>query len=315
MKRLVLALIAFSISFNFWTQNLVPNGSFEQIDCPDNWMTPHVFGADQWYNPNQSSPDLYSLETVAACHVSIFNNGWQDTGEWQYPQDGETMIGLVHYIHTTCIREHVSCRLIEPLEEGVTYTASMYVSRSNTSTGATDCIGMYFSQDSLSDISTTCGFDVTPQVSAQSEVLLTDTTSWILIQGDFVADGGEQFLLIGNVAANSECVFDSPDPEVEFINAYYFIDNVSLISHSTVDQPQMDSEEFVLYPNPVQSTLQVSASLANRGYRLYDAGGRLQANGLCTDTGIDVQGLKAGLYFMQIDSDLGPIRKSFLKSD
>ena len=83
------------MSTSIFAQNLVPNPSFESVACPDDWMEPFGFGAEHWYNPTGSTPDYMGLETVAGCHVSIFNDGWADTGEWQYPQDGGFLVGLV----------------------------------------------------------------------------------------------------------------------------------------------------------------------------------------------------------------------------
>lgn len=297
-----LAALLFLFPVFCFAQNLVPNPSFESVACPDDWMEPFGFGAEHWYNPTGSTPDYMGFETVAGCHVSIFNDGWSDTGEWQYPQDGEFLVGLVSYIHSTCVREYVSCRLIEPLQAGVVYVASMHVSLSNTCTGSTDGLGMYFSTDSLSDYNSYCDFNVIGQMQNDAGNHIVDTTNWILIEGEFMAQGGEEFLLVGNILSNENGEFESVyEDSLEFFHSYYFIDNVLVEEKSSVGiEGEIKSETKVVYPNPATDVVILPPFESNAVLVIRDNQGRICQKLESFGRRLDISFLEKGNYFVEI---------------
>jgi hypothetical protein len=290
-------------------QNLVPNPSFEEVECPENWATPHVFGALGWYNPSASTPDYYGFDAEFGCYTSIYNSSWSDFGEWQFPQDGERMAGMFAYIAQTCVRELLACKLTEPLQAGVSYTASMYVSLSNMSLAYTDGMGMYFSADSLADYTTTCDFNVTPQLANPSGQLLSDSLNWMLVQGEFIAEGGEQYLMIGNVLANDQCIFESYDPDEQFTSAYYFVDNVKVEAHNVVGISEDITSQVVFSPNPVNEFVQFSSNCVGSNYRLIDLTGKLVYYGKLDDQNINLSWLESGIYVINFEeAGLGSIK-------
>lgn len=284
-------------------QNLVPNPGFEIADCPENWQSPGVFGAEDWFNPNQSTPDYFGFDSEWACYGSIYDPSWQSTGEWQFPQEGERMIGLFHYISLTCVREYVGCQLLEPLQAGMLYSASMYVSLSNNSHGCTDCIGFYFSSDSLYN-SETCGFETTAQLQNAPGNLITDTVNWTLIQGDFVAQGGEQYLYIGNPASNEDCQFEvlyDEDPTI--FSAYYYIDNVKVERKDDVFVDSFEEAIVEVFPNPVDHYLKLKYGnqLVPVGTQVsvLNAAGQVVIREELQGDLLDVSSLFPGVYFLR----------------
>lgn len=293
------------VSASICAQNLVPNPSFESVACPDNWMEPFSFGAEHWYNPTGSTPDYMGLEMEPTCYSSIYNNAWLETGEWQYPQDGQFMIGMFSYIQTTCIREYAACRLTEPLQAGVVYVASMHVSLSNTSTASTDGLGMYLSADSLSDINSFCDFDVVGQIQNTAGNQLTDTTNWVLIEGEFMAQGGEQFLMIGNILSNENCEFETLyEDSSGFVQSYYFVDNVLVEEKSSVGvDDEAILERFQLYPNPASTHVMLPVHDSKSAITIRDYQGRVCFRQETFGRRLDISSLERGNYVVEVRSD------------
>lgn len=297
MKALLTSLLLITV-VSLQAQNLIPNPSFEVTDCPTAWSTNGNMGIADWYSANLGSPDYYGPTFNGPCYTTLDIPEWQDLGEFQDPQDGDYMVGLFHYIDPTCIREYVSCKLIEPLQAGEIYECSMYVFRRDILNAGTDCIGMYFSQDSLSDYIGTCDFGVTGQFM-QDQGVIQESTDWVHLTGQFMAEGGEEYMLLGNVFTNEQCIIESPDPDELFLSAYYYIDNVSVVPHnvtSIVDE----TLSTAVFPNPAETELRLEGVRRNTEYYISDHQGRLIESGTMTSNTLDIRNLGTGFYFLSL---------------
>ncbi len=119
--------------------------------------------------------------------------------------------------------------MIEPLNSGQTYCVEMYISLANSSKFCTDCIGVAFSQDSLVNFGTSCELGLNFAVMNDSGIIC-DTVQWQLVSGEYQAQGGEQFILVGNMNTNEDCLLQpTVGSKSTWSNAgYYFIDDVSV---------------------------------------------------------------------------------------
>jgi hypothetical protein len=99
---------------------------------------------------------------------------------------------------------------------------------------ATNNMGIYFgSTPYMRDPcpgQTNSGIYVTPQLNYDCAAI-TDTSNWVRLEWNYVASGGEQYLLIGNFFTNANTTIVS-NPGGSFINpyAYYYIDDVSIVA-------------------------------------------------------------------------------------
>lgn len=114
-------------------------------------------------------------------------------------------------------RDFVQTRLRYPLRKGCKYRASCYVKLyTNLSLNPStldvivfpeyigcDGFGMYFSKDSIKHLRPTNFFQYKPQVSNPDGNIITDTANYTLISGEFVAQGGEEYLTLGNFKTNN----------------------------------------------------------------------------------------------------------------
>lgn len=222
-------------------QNLVPNPSFElHGSIPCGAFTSHtVFNSiiDNWEVANGSTPDIFRSTTGGSfgtdCFSYCFSTGSMVVGH-QMPHTGVNMVGIfTHGVSSatpdSAYRENIGVYLTSYLLSGQTYYAEMYVSLADFIPYANNNIGMYFCANFVPDYSSTLNLPFDPQIVENS--VITDKINWVKISGTFVANGGENYLIIGNFEPNDQnlTVFNSSEGEPSWFvgyNGYYFIDDV-----------------------------------------------------------------------------------------
>jgi hypothetical protein len=194
--RFVTILILFWIQSTCQVTNYINNGSFEErYNCTYPFT---LMKAKSWSSIDSGSvAGLYA----STCNSYVpFNGG----GGYQYPKTGSAHVVSTFYWKNTG-RSYLKNRLKQNLVAGKTYCAKFYVSITNSSTYGIDGFGVYFGDNSIDTI-TKCTFPIpylTPQVQNASGNIITDTLNWVLIQGNFVADGSEKYALIGNFMSDA----------------------------------------------------------------------------------------------------------------
>ena len=220
--------------------NLIYNPSFEEhLSCPQR-IDPYGYMDEPtaWWQPTNGSADYYNNCGGKQCQVPKNKLGIQ------YPRSGGSMVGI--YCSLTDYREYIETELKDKLQKGETYHLSFYVSLSEYSPEAVATIAGLLSSKMISD---TCRTMLTqndikvsesgikqklatyykPQVVNPFAKPLVDTINWMKIEGDFVAEGGEKFLTIGNFYPAEQSNVVSPNGLRHILpGAYYYIDDVEL---------------------------------------------------------------------------------------
>ncbi len=220
--------------------NLVNNPSFEEhLSCPEKVDAHGVLTiVKDWFQPTWGSADYYNVCGTRECGVPKNKLGVQ------YPHTGNGYCGI--YCSKTEYREYLQTKLKDTLQAGQRYEMTFYVSLSEYSSGSVATIGALLSKDCPQDtgthtlmkkevrpvtptISQTIATYYTPQVQNDYFRVLTNTASWSKISGTFVAEGGEQYLTIGNfLPANQSNLTDLETLTYLLPGAYYYIDDISL---------------------------------------------------------------------------------------
>jgi|GEM_PF-1008386 len=179
------------------------------------------------------------------CNIQRIRNLNNGPISWYQPRSGDAFIYVVVYSQRELngtmeeLRSYPSVKLSNPLEAGCYYEVSFYVKKVNNERSYTfgdnfssnriacDRIGAYVSKDSLHNYngSFPTFYDIVPQIENPSGNFLTDSVNYVKISGTYKAEGGEQYLTIGNFRSNAETSI-YPD---EHGSAQYFIDDVSVI--------------------------------------------------------------------------------------
>lgn len=169
-------------------------------------------------------------------------------------------------------------------------------------------MGAYFS-NSLPTMVSGYYINATPQVLNQPG-FITDTISWTKIEGCFIAQGGEQYVTIGNfnTNANTDTLrIQSADPLTGAGNdvAYYYIDDITLIDQSTVGINELDKgNSFDIYPNPTNSILNIKSNnqqLQNATIEIKNTLGQVIYFDVYAHQ-INISNLPSGIYFLTINN-------------
>ena len=309
---------------NLVAQNLVPNGSFENLS---NCHIGTIYQAFPWDTPTSGTPDVFNSCSGGVAQMGVPDNNFG----YQYPHTGNGYAGAGFYDfdgQTNCnpfnyYIEYIQIQLDSPLIAHQKYCASFYVNHANR---YYDCaiagIGMCFST-SHTYIATECNLNYIPQITESSYVI--DDSAWVLVYGQYIAQGGEKYIIIGNF--NSESTTDT----IHLINgwpansyhAYYYIDDVNVHCctcdsttslHAGVGEIK-NEEDVEMYPNPATTSLTVALLKGEGALTIYNIVGEkvFTTKIINTQTEIDVGNLPKGMYFVEVRTEKGVRRKKVVK--
>ena len=228
MKKTLLLLIFFLNGWNTYSQNLIPNPSFEDtIACPTGINNlNHIY---YWFTPTNGSPDYFNPCT-SVMNVSVPHN----VQGFQYAHGGDSYVGITLWeMQGSIFREYIEVQIDTALVANKCYHFQMYCNHANRCTYTVSSIGAYFSDTLISGISGVSNLLFTPQIENDSANYL-DTLSWTLVSGNYAAHGGENYIIIGNFKndSNTVAIFDNGNGLFPYV--YSYIDDVSLIENEVV---------------------------------------------------------------------------------
>lgn len=302
----------------FFSQNLIRNGSFETYKTPTNWNS---WGCDfigyyQWPGDtvlkdwiDQNSADLF----LDACPHTFGGVPINKDGHC-YAQDGNNYTGLDVFAPSEEAKEYMSQHLSSPLISGNTYCVSFYVSRSDAKEYAIKNIGAYLS-NTVPSVVPLSYINAIPQIENQTG-FLTDTIGWTEIQGCFTANGGEQYITIGNFNsnANTDTLFvGTNNPIYPQTMSYYYIDNIQLWDILTTDIEDLKGNLLNIYPNPSNGILEINSTVGeNYSVEITNAIGQLNkiTKIQLPKTVIDLSSEPSGIYFCNLLQNGKIVRQS-----
>jgi len=202
-------------------QNLAPNPSFEiNTNCPAGINIIMDLPCDPW-TPATTGTSDYFHTCAPMSSVGIPENYFGH----QFAFSGNAYCGFFTRENTPPgdYREYIQSPLISPLVAGVTYYVSFYVSLADNYCG-TEHIGAYFS-NGTPPFNMALPLTNIPQVESNTG-FLTDTANWMLVEGCFDAEGGENYVTIGNFHTNAGTPVDQNCTYANWISSYYYIDEI-----------------------------------------------------------------------------------------
>lgn len=228
----VFVLGAFALS----AQSLVPNGDFESSPaCPPFFSgiefdsNPYV---DNWLRPTGATSDYFHECADAFSSVSIPTNYFF---QYQYAHSGVAYGGFYVSVYGSSYREYLQVQLAEPMLAEQCYYVEFYTAPAEVNDGtfaavAIDELGLYISVDRLAsdDIYYYDYLDVDPQIKSPDGYFLSDTLNWIKISGIYVAEGGEEWITIGNFQSSADTETEEIISGPGYDLSYYAIDDVSI---------------------------------------------------------------------------------------
>lgn len=242
--KIIILPILFPLS-NAQSQNLMTNGGFEEfIDCPKNYTTLHrkelITG---WHIPTSGTSDYFNR----CDHSKVVSVPYNSMGVLEaFEGDGYAGVILSGDPSTGSdsrnYREYVQNELEYPLDSGITYCFKMFYAVSTFSRYSVNRLGVYFSKKRFYVDTKVLNFN--PQLSIDSITPTIKKDKWYEFCATYTAQGGEQFITIGNFKKDNETLikqfYSNPDDikknriggNIKY--AYYYLDNTSL---TKVDHP------------------------------------------------------------------------------
>lgn len=224
MNIRILYVTAFLFIFisNLFSQinNLVPNGDFEYYTgCPNNMG--QIDSAFPWTQPNilGSSSDYFNLCNTNFVPVNFFAD--------YKPHSGFGFSGILpsDFYTTIDYREYITNILKNHLIKNKKYCTKIFIKKISGNI-AIDAFGIFFSNNFIFQNSLMNPLLFSAQVKNKRGDILSDTANWMKISGYFNANGGEQYITIGNFENQDSItrVYLGSTPT----SCYYIIDDVSV---------------------------------------------------------------------------------------
>ena len=318
----IFILFILSIAASYAQNNLITNGSFEDVNgCP--WVnnTINEGFVYQISNPANYTPDYFNY-----CYTLLgfpYNTSGipSNSRGYQLARTGNAYIGLDLWEKNAPGRDFIQIKFKTELKQGHRYYFTCYLNLANKFRYATANFGAYFSGDSVS-IPVLDVLPFVPQIENPDSNILTDTLNWVPITGTYLANGGENFLLLGNfkpVAEGYDTAYQYYGSPTHANWAYYYIDDVSLIDlDSTLAVKENETMAQVeLFPNPASSVLNIKLNATQQQYSITDTKGNIVLQNLINkqeQLQIDITELPSGFYVISFLNKKGYItREKFVK--
>lgn len=226
VRKSFLLIFCLGAACSLYAQSLIKNGGFEEkAYCPANFNQSSLNILPHWKQPSQGTPDYFNeCSRKAGVPENVFGN--------QPAYEGSGYAGLVTFTSGKYnYREYLQIRLDRPLTAGEIVCVEAQISPADKSLFVTDGFGMVFTRPKLQQ-SDQKVFRKDPQMENPSLHLIDEHGFWTKISDTFVAEGGEEWLTIGNFKHDSELTILRRTREDGAIDAndwaYVYIDDLKV---------------------------------------------------------------------------------------
>lgn len=234
---LLAAVLISSISFG--QNNMVPNGSFEVLEKKPKAGAGEISLATPWISPSlENQADIYVPGNKKGFGVPTNDKGYMDVDY------GSNYAGFRAYSYREKLpRTYMQVKMTKALIAGKKYCVKFDVVLSKTSKYASNNIGMNIAVKKPKDAQIS-GYSIEPQIIQSANKIFDDRHAWQTICGVFTATGSERYVTIGNFKAQSDMVTKkdflklrklTEFTQMQVEEAYYYIDNVTVINLDEVD--------------------------------------------------------------------------------
>jgi outer membrane protein OmpA-like peptidoglycan-associated protein len=231
MKHVLKLLPAFAIACGVFAQdtdNLVPNGSFEQITGKLRRLG-GIEAAEGWVSPTGVTADLFS-RSARIEEIAVPENAYGK----EEPKDGDNYAGIVIYSYGDKMpRSYLTAKLTVPMKKGMRYKVSFYASMAELSKYSTNKIGAHISKKPFATKEKVPALIDKTHILHPEEAVFNAMFGWELVCGEYIAEGGERYITIGNFTPNDQVKEErNKKPRelkgAQIVAAYYYIDQVSI---------------------------------------------------------------------------------------
>lgn len=214
--------------------NMIENGSFESVNKKikgGGWVE-YTTG---WSSPTDAKADIFSSNAKADDYKTPINM-YGDTD----PLEGSNYAGLIMYSYKDAEpRQYLQAQLTEKMKEDKVYCVKMNVMLSMLSKYSCNNLGIYISKKPLTPEEIEA-YNIQPQIIHSQNRIFSEQFDWEPICQTYIADGGEEYITIGNFATEEDTQNEKiKKPKgitgTQARSAYYYIDDVSVMNMAGVE--------------------------------------------------------------------------------
>ena len=222
-----------------------------------------------WTGTNNSTD--YFNSCAPPCSISV---PCQSSISFQYAKTGDAFAGMWFLNGSGMVyREYLQTKLLDTLLPSMCYKVSFFLNNHNSTKYAVNNFGVHLSNNSYT---TTWGPPpYIPQILGFNNEIINDTLNWIEISGLYIANGGEEYITIGNFSDNANTDIDTGNGIS--LGAYYFIDDVSVIPIDSIPGG-MPAYAGVDTNVILGDSVFIGQQISNLNCNWYDSNGVLIAN-------------------------------------
>ncbi len=227
--------IFISVFNNFAQYNLVPNYSFESYAvCPSSSSLYDVLNnkPDFWYKPDKRGAAYCNSCASLISNIGVPDNRTEGGHSFQYAKTGVAYIGMFYFNGPSSNqRNYFQVKLIDSLRKGRCYYAECFVNLADSQRYASNNQSMLFTNAAIY-ADTAAGIAVipaNPQITNYNNPVIKDTQQWVKVSGIFTAQGGEQYLTLGNFKYDNQTNYQQVLVNFNSTGAVYYVDDVSVI--------------------------------------------------------------------------------------
>jgi OOP family OmpA-OmpF porin len=245
MKKIVLAAVCFGL-LNLSTaqaqdDNLVENPSFDETEGKLKKLG-QIDVAKGWSSATQGEASLFSADSRNEL-IGIPDNEYGR----QKTDDGEYYAGLVFYAYQNkSPRSYITTELLSTLTEGGKYCVKYQVTLSDLSKYGCNNLGMQFTKKKVGMDNENHLLMENPLMRSKNTVI-TEMDIWTNVCNVYEAEGGEQYLTIGNFKTNEATDYKKVKRPKGFSSAqkavaYYYIENVEVTMIDAYDECECEKK-------------------------------------------------------------------------
>lgn len=230
------------------SQNLIVNPSFE-LAKPDTCIPRNYennFIAQNWFSASLGTPDFYTESRPDGFGLTN-RNGSQEA------KNGKSYVGIV--LNEFIVNkpksgeviepkgEYIEIKLASPLVKNNRYCFKMNISLSDYSRYAINEIDFAIVKEKIFQ-SNRSRIGIKNYTKLTNDTYFTDKTNWVTLCAEYLANGGEEYLIIGAFCEKYN-VLDITTKQINNIipYSYYYLDDISLTKVSGTDICKCNTED------------------------------------------------------------------------
>ncbi len=243
----------FSLPVFLFSQNLVPNHSFEAVgNLPiiANSNNSFEFESLSGYKPFQKNLKYWKAASDATPDLRIINRSVFRQCQKRYkdcnrPKSGDHFVGIMTFLknsNTDSFREYIQIKLKKTIKPGVKTYCELWIQKDRQAKLVSNNIGFYFSQKKFYEEKEDL-IEKQPQIN-HTEIINQENLEWVKVEGTFIPDKPLIYLTIGNF-------YNNENTKIESYKKYRGLSWTPAYAHYLIDDVRVWQEGDKPEENPI----------------------------------------------------------------